>query len=308
MRLVVLLNENAGGFHAKDGGGIEQTVLSQFAKHGVDVELKIVPGNELVPAARSAVEKAKRKEIDAVVAGGGDGTIAAVAASLVDTAIPLGVLPLGTLNHFARDLGIPFDLPGAVDVITARHTKAVDVAEVNGRIFLNNSSIGVYPFMVLERDRRRRHGRLGKWPAMIWAALKVLRLFPLRRFHVDSPARSETCRTPCLFVGNNEYRLDLLGVGQRERLDGGALWLYIAKQHTRLSLIWFTFRALLGLTQPERDLVCFTAEHATITSRRKALSVATDGEVQWMHPPLDYRTRPRALRVFTRPEQQAPSA
>ena len=307
MRVVVLVNENAGGMDGNLSGGMREAILSEFAKHGIDAEVTMVPGGDLAPAARLAVERAKRNEADAIVAGGGDGTIATVASSLVGTDIPLAILPLGTLNHFARDLGIPFDLASAVDVIASRNDRAIDVGEVNGRIFLNNSSIGVYPFMVLERDRRRRHGRLGKWPAMIWAAFRVIRLFPVRRFHVDAPGHSETCRTPCLFVGNNQYRLDLLGLGQRERLNGGELWLYIARQRTRLSLLWFTFRALLGLTQPQRDLMCFAAESATISSRRKALSVATDGEVEWMHPPLHYRTRAGALRVFAAPEQQIPS-
>src|SRR5215831_6681005 len=142
---------------------------------------------------------------------------------------------------------------------------------------------------------------------MVWAALKILWLFPLRRFHVYAHGRSETRRTPCLFVGNDEYRLDLLGLGTRDRLDGGELWLYIAKQQTPLSLVWFTFRALLGLTHPGTDLERFSATHATITSHRKRLSVATDGEVQWMAPPLHYRTRPGALRIFTPAEQSSQS-
>jgi len=189
-----------------------------------------------------------------------------------------------------------------VDVIAASSERSVDAAEVNGRMFVNNSSIGVYPFMVLERERRRRHG-LSKWIAMAGAAIKVVRLFPLQRFHVYAHGRSESRRTPCLFVGNDKYRLDLLGLGTRARLDNGELWLYIAKQQTRLSLVWFTFRALLGLTQPGTDLECFAATSAIITTKRKRLSVATDGEVQWMAPPLHYRTRPGALRIYAPAEQ-----
>jgi len=305
---MALLNARAGAIQRNPNGNISEAVVAAFERRGIAAEAKLLHGSDLSAAAEAAVQQARAGKIDAIVVGGGDGTIGTVAAAAVDTKIPLGVLPLGTLNHFARDLGIPLDLEGAVAVIAAATCRAVDVADVNGRIFLNNSSIGVYPYMVLERDKRRRHDGLGKWPAMIWAALKVLWLFPLRRFRVRAARRAESCKTPCLFVGNNQYRLDLLGLGRRERLDGGELWLYIARQQTRLSLIWFTFRALMGLTNPKRDLICFSALNAEIGSRRKSLSVATDGEVNWMHPPLKYRSRPAALYVFTPAGQQVQDA
>lgn len=292
-----MLNKGAGAIQHRGDHDAREAVLSAFALHGIDADAKVLPGSELAAAARSAAEMAKRNELDAVVAAGGDGTIGTVASALVDTDVPLGIIPLGTLNHFARDLGIPLQLEDAVNVIAEANAKPVDAAEVNGHIFLNNSSIGVYPYMVLERERRRRHG-VAKWAAMVWGAFKVVQLFPIRRFHVDAQGRSETCRTPCLFVGNNRYRLDLLGLGRRDRMDGGELWLYIAKQHTRLSLVWFTFRALLGLTEPGKDLLSFDTNRAKISSKRKRLNVATDGEIHWMAPPLHYRTRPGALRIY----------
>lgn len=307
MRIVVLLNENAGAFHPDAGGSIRETLLSEFTKRGIVAEVEALPSGKLAGAANSALQKANRKDVDAIVAGGGDGTIGAVAAILAGTGIPLGVLPLGTLNHFARDLGIPLDVAGAVEVIAASNCRTVDVGEVNDRIFLNNSSIGVYPFMVRERERRQRLDGLSKWPAMAWAAFDAIRLFPLRRFHVHAHGRSESPRTPCLFVGNNHYRLDLFGLGKREQLNSGQLWLYITKQQTRLSLVWFTLRAVLGLADPQRDLVCFPAASAKITSRKKLLSVATDGEVEWMRPPLHYRIRPSALRVFAPTEKPSQS-
>jgi len=297
VRVLVLLNRGAGAIQHKGDHAASEAVLSAFAQRGIDAEAQVRPGGELAAAARSAVQMAKQNELDAVVAAGGDGTIGTIASALVDTGVPLGIIPLGTLNHLARDLGIPLQLQDAVNVIAEANVKPVDAAEVNGHIFLNNSSIGVYPFMVLERERRRRHG-VAKWAAMVWAAFKVVQLFPIRRFHVYAHGRSETCRTPCLFVGNNRYRLDLLELGRRERLDGGELWLYIAKQHTRLSLVWFTFRALLGLTEPGKDLLCFDTIEAKISSKRKRLNVATDGEIHWMAPPLHYRARPGALRIY----------
>ena len=302
MRVLVLLNATAGAFVGRPVEEIREAVVAGFAARSVAAEVELLPPGKLAARAQEARQKAQANEIDAVIAGGGDGTIATVAAALAETGIPMGVLPLGTLNHFAKDLGIPLDLQDAVDVIAAGHDRAVDAGEVNGRIFLNNSSIGVYPYMVLDREKRRRREGLKKWSAMILAALKTMRLFPLRRLRVHVAGWTELCRTPCLFVGNNRYRMDLFALGRRERMDGGELWLYIARQQTRLSLIWFTFRALIGLTDAARDLQIFDVKTAEIGSRAQRLNIATDGEVESMRPPLHYRIRPGALRVY------APSA
>jgi diacylglycerol kinase family enzyme len=296
--VLVLLNAMAGGIEGGSVVEIGEAVLAAFAKHGVDAELEVLPAGTLATRANEARHRFEKGEIDAVIAGGGDGTISTVAAALADSGIPLGVLPLGTLNHFAKDLQIPHDIQAAVDVIAAGGSKPIDAGEVNGRLFINNSSIGVYPYMVLDRERRRRREGLQKWSAMILAALRMLRLFPLRRLRVHASGRSELCRTPCLFVGNNKYRFDLFALGRRERLDEGELWLYIAKQQTRLSLIWFTFRALIGFTDAARDLEILSASEADIGSRTHRLNISRDGEVEWVRPPLHYRIRPAALRVY----------
>jgi diacylglycerol kinase family enzyme len=298
LKVLVLLNAMAGGIEGGPVEAVGETVLAAFAKRGINAALEVLAADTLATHANEARQRAEKGEIDAVVAAGGDGTIRTVAAALADSGIALGVLPLGTLNHFAKDLGIPVDLQAAVDVIAAGRSKLVDAGEVNGRLFINNSSIGVYPYMVLERGRRRRRGGLQKWTAMMLAAFKMLRLFPLRRLRVQAAGSSHICRTPCLLVGNNEYRFDLFALGRRARLDAGELWLYIAKQQTRLSLIWFTFRALIGLTDAARDLEIFAVRTADIASRTHRLTVATDGEVEWMRPPLHYRIRPAALRVY----------
>ena len=162
--------------------------------------------------------------------GGGDGTVGTVAGVMAGTGVPLGILPLGTLNHFAKDLGLPLDVVGAARLIAAAVTRDVDVAEVNGRVFVNNSSVGIYPLMVTDRDlRRRRHG-LGKWLAMSLAFVRMLWRFPRRRLRLRAEGWTTPYRTPCLFVGNNEYSMELLSLGQRRRLDGGELWLGVVKQ------------------------------------------------------------------------------
>ena len=176
---------------------------------------------------------------------------------------------------------------------------SIDVGEVNGIVFINNSSIGVYPYMVLDRERLRRTG-LRKWTAMALAGLHMLRVFPIRRLRVRAEGWVEPCRTPCLFVGNNKYGLNLRALGRRERLDGSELWFYIVKHQTRLSLLWFTLRSLLGLANSKHDLRVFGAKQADIgaRARKKHLAVALDGEVVFLRPPLHYRIRAGDLRVY----------
>ncbi len=296
-KVCVILNTAAAGFLHRPVREICNAITSGFADHGIAVEIVLAFNGGLDKRARDAIGTGAA---DAVVAGGGDGTVGAVAAALAGTGIPLGILPLGRVNHFARDVGIPQQLEQAVQVIADGHSASLDAGEVNGRIFVNNSSLGAYPFLVIDRERRRRGVQRGL--AFLLAAIRLIHLFPLRRFTVRVAERSEICRTPCLFVGNNRYLLELFALGRRPQLNAGQLAIYIARQQTRLQLVWFTFRCLLGLTDPARDLRIFHVSWAEISTRSVHLDVAMDGEVIRMRPPLRYRIRPASLRVYVRGE------
>lgn len=301
LRVVVLLNAAAGTLEHQDATVFRGRLTSAFAERGVSAELEFLHGDRLQKGAEDAIKKAARHEIDAVVVGGGDGSIRTVASVLTGNSIPLGVLPLGTLNHFAKDLCIPLDIDGAVEVISAARARAVDVGEVNGHVFINNSSIGIYPLLVLDRERRRRVDGHAKWVAMGLAVLQLLRHFPLRRLSISTDGSTEPVRTPCLFVGNNKYDLTVSAFGKRERLDEGKLWLYVSKQQSRIALFWLACRSAFGLLDQARDLQILRVGSAEIRSRRRHLLVATDGEIETMQPPLLYRSRPAALWVFTPP-------
>ena len=296
----ILLNAHSGTLAGKSRHDVLSELQAAFRTHGIAADVRFVPGPELQSEARDAVKRAEAGEIDAVVAGGGDGTISAVAASLAGTDIPLGVLPLGTLNNFARDLKIPLQLDDAVRVISDGVVRSVDVGEVNGEIFINNSSIGIYPYLVLDRDRRRERHGLSKWTAMALASLRAFRNLPLRRLTVRAPDGQTSSRTPCVFIGNNEYELQGSSFGSRQSLDRGELCLFVASQQSLLALLWLGFRCITGfLTQ--RDLRTVAARSVEVSSSRKRLLVARDGEIQSMQTPLHYRTRPAALRVLAAP-------
>jgi diacylglycerol kinase family enzyme len=306
MRVAALVNERAGTVARQPKGGFAPELAAAFAGRGVTAEVELLPGERMRHAAEEARERAARGEVDAVAVAGGDGTIGAVASVLAGTGIPLGVLPFGTLNHFAKDLGIPLELDAAVAVICDGQVRAVDVAEVNGQVFVNNSSIGLYPYMVLDRERRRSQHGQAKWVATLLAAFRTLRYLPVRRLSVRAAGCVAPTRTPCVFVGNNQYSLAGSSLGTRERLDEGRLYLYVAPPQGRLSLLWLAARSALGLVDETRDLRVLRADCAEIHSRTSRLLVAMDGEVAILRPPLTYRLRPGALSVFAPPDGAAP--
>jgi diacylglycerol kinase family enzyme len=197
-RVPVLLNRGGGAVAANPE--IADKVRDALAGAGIDAEIELVTGGECSVRCRAVAERGD----PLLVVGGGDGTISAAASAIVGTETRLGILPLGTLNHFARDLGIPTDLDEAAKLIAADSDRRVDVAEMNGRIFINNSAIGLYPLMVIDRDlQRKRFGRSKKL-AMIVASFRTLARFGHQRLTLTVNDEKERIETPLLFVGNTD--------------------------------------------------------------------------------------------------------
>jgi diacylglycerol kinase family enzyme len=232
-----------------------------------------------------------------VVGGGGDGTIAAIAAALVNTDAVLGVLPMGTLNHFAKDLSIPLELEKAVQTLFSGKIARVDVGEVNGRVFLNNSSIGFYPRIVQEREREQRRG-CSKWLAFAQAAALIFQQSRKLRVTLETAdGLNQSCDTPFVFVGNNRYAATGLQIGSRVAMDGGKLWVCMAPDAGRFALLALALKAVLGFVR-DTDMAAFETGETEVHMRRDRVPVATDGEVNVMRTPLRYRIRPGALRVI----------
>jgi diacylglycerol kinase family enzyme len=295
----VLLNVSSGKAGGEGRDKLETALTAAFEHHAVSADLQFMSGKDLRAGAERALQMVARGELDAIIAGGGDGTISSVASVLAGSAVPFGIIPLGTLNHFAKDLKIPLALDEAVALIAAGNLRPIDVGEVNGRVFINNSSIGIYPYLVLDRERRTDQHGLPKWFAMILAGLRALRYFPIRRLTIETPGGAETYRSPCVLVGNNAYQISGRSLGTRDRLDGGQLSLYVAKQQSRLALLWLACRSALRFIDQQRDLRALTLPTVEISSGRRQLLVAFDGEVETIRSPLHYQVKPGALRVFT---------
>ncbi|HEX3501371.1 MAG TPA: diacylglycerol kinase family protein [Stellaceae bacterium] len=300
--VVVILNVKGGSVVGHDAETRDQ-IVQAFVTHGIVAEVILSSGKTMAHIARDQVRRGAGVP-SSIVAGGGDGTVRTIAQELAGGTVALGILPLGTLNHFARDLGLPLDIPGAVSVIAGGVTATVDAAEVNGRIFVNNSSIGFYPTMVRDRDRQIRQTRRAKWLAMALALLHVLRRPIARRLTIEAADLVTPHRTPFAFIGNNVYDTTLPALGRRATLSGGELCLFVAKPRGRLGVLGLLLRAAFGRLDQAGDFEQHRVKTVTVRSRHRHLTVALDGEICRLHTPLRYRIRPAALRVLVPPERQ----
>jgi len=295
-RITVLLNPRAG----KQNATPARQVADALRAAGADVDIRLAEGPAIAREAADAVRRGSR----VVVAAGGDGTVSGVAGALAGTDAALGMLPLGTLNHFAKDLGIPTDLGEAARVIVAGRARRVDVGEVNGRLFVNNASIGMYARLIAERAAMQRIGR-GKWLAHGLATLRVFREY--RRLHVDVRSGKgeggkgegrRKVRTPFVFVGNNEYQLSGLELGGRKTLDSGRLHVCMAPGMSRGGVARLIIAAVFGDICTIEGFESFTSAAVSLDAGVARLVASIDGEAVTIDNPLACRIRPRALQVL----------
>ena len=289
----VLLNRASGAAASNDA---RERIEHLFHERGREAHVyEVQTSDALTRAARDALESGH----EAIVAAGGDGTVNAVATLVAGRPTPLGVLPLGTLNHFAKDLGIPLALDRAVQTVVDGHVARVDAGRVSDRIFLNNCSIGIYPDIVERREALRKLGRR-KWIALLLATREVLQRGDEILIRLASGPQMISAQTPFLFVGNNEYLCEGIKIGARTRLDAGRLCAYFAPPvHTR-ELPKLFVSAVLGRARHGHVLETVAAEEFWVdTPRSRTMKVACDGEILMLTPPVHFCAWPGALAVMT---------
>jgi diacylglycerol kinase family enzyme len=275
----------------------QEGIAEAFRDTGIEATIEMIDGKDMVERARAAV----RAGTDAVVAGGGDGTVRSVAGVLAGTGTALGVLPLGTLNHFARDLGIPEDIPEAARALAGADVREIDLGEVNGEVFVNNSGLGFYPPVVQERDRQRKREGRNKWVAAGVALVKLLPRVPALHLSLVFEGKKVERKTRFVLVGNNEYKMSVFTPGERNLFDSGDLYLYIANCPDRFCLLRLALLALVSNASRSDRFDSWCIPELTIDvhgKRKKKIPVILDGEVLLLEPPLCYRTRPKELRVL----------
>ncbi len=280
---------NASGGTAKSlGDQLETQVRDAFDAAGLEIDLHLVPGNEII----DTVQKLSLTE-EVIAVGGGDGTLGAAAGVLHEQSKTLAILPLGTRNHLAKQLGIPPDLPGAAKVISKGKTTKIDLGSAGDRIFVNNVSIGIYTRLVRAREAIGGPKWLATFPAS-WHALKKMRS---QHLSLTFDGQTRAIKSPLLFIGNNQYSIDRGSLGQRSSLSEGLLSLMAVDAVSPFALIRFGLRAIVGKLDKNNDFaeLANTAE-VTIESHHSQ-DVAFDGELEKMRFPLVCKVLPAALKV-----------
>jgi diacylglycerol kinase family enzyme len=296
----VILNSASGTL---DKRALSDTIARFFAERRMAARIHVTEnGRQLIAAS----EQAAAGDAGIVVAGGGDGTIATVAQHLAGTSKALSVLPLGTFNYFAKNLGLPLEVTAALEVIVEGTSTTVDVGDVNGHVFLNNSSIGLYPAVLARRESiYRRFGRsqLGAYLSVVLVLLQPPAFVNLT---VTADGSLLSRRTPLLFIGANAHQMESFGIVGRECLEARRLTLYITRPMGALAIGRLAVRALFrGLRGADAfEAVCAT--EILIGLRRTRVRVALDGEVRDIATPLRYHMRRDALRVIV-PKQSPPA-
>lgn len=283
---VVVHNTGAGS-----GTGLE-AIQQALLAGGLSRVTYIAIGPRFASQVRQAVASGGQ----VLVAAGGDGTVNAVANLAVELKLPLAVLPVGTLNHFAVDLGVGQSLAAAVATLAAGERRQIDVARMNQRIFVNNSSIGLYPALVRQRERLQPY--LTKWPAMAVAFVLVLGRIKRHGIEAEIDGQPTRIRASFVFVGNNRYQIEHGELTKRAGLDEGLLSLYIlktAKLHRLLRVAW---RGVRGQLADERAFTILQAKNVKLRFRYRRVSVAMDGEVAHEKPLVKYQILPKALTVI----------
>lgn len=291
-RYYVILNARAGTANAM---GITPDILREhFGADG-----SIVIDDEMDATLAERIQWACDSDADVIVAAGGDGTVTAIASAIVGTGKTLAILPLGTMNLLARDLGVPLDLPNWLAAMDQMQPQRIDVGEVNGRIFLHKVVIGVVPSIAAGREQIR--GRPGLGAKLGFLNYFYRRLVRAKRIAVEIRYRDGTTRVrraAALAVANNGYDESLGRIFAREHLDGENLTLYVLKHLSPLDVLRLSAKMVIGTWQHDEAIEVENVRSLTIRTRKPCLKVMFDGELEMLDTPLNFRILPAALSVL----------
>lgn len=292
MSYVVILNTESG--KGDDNPGAD-TLERLFEARGVQVSIVPVKGGDDIAAkVATAIDE---PGVECVVAAGGDGTICAVAGALSESGVDLGVLPFGTFNYFARRFGIPEDVEEAVEAICGERKEPIDLGCVNGHIFINNASIGLYPAILKQREsiyQRWGRSRLAAYWSVLVAMVTVYRPLTMR---IEVDGRLQSAKAPTMFVAMSAYQLDEFEIEGADAVRNGKFAVLLAPDVGRFMLIWKALLVALHDVRKGRDFTLLTGERATVETRRSARDVALDGERRRMKGPFEFSILKNAIFV-----------
>jgi diacylglycerol kinase family enzyme len=293
--ILIVMNPHSGKKRTGEKARQLRTEVERYP--GRFVVREVSSGKEI----GATVERGVAEGFRTIAAAGGDGTICAVAAALVGTGCRLGVVPLGTFNYFARGQGLPETVPEALKVLAETPARPIDVAEVNGHVFLNNASLGAYAKVLESRERiYRKYGR--SRVAAYWSVLVALVNFRARlRTTVTVDGAAHRFKTPMIFVANNPFQLELFSLAGADLIREGKLVALVAPDVGRWGLIAFAARLALGTMDKDRDFKLLAGRDVLVETRRRGAVVARDGERGRMRAPFRFRLRAHALELVAPP-------
>jgi diacylglycerol kinase family enzyme len=302
MKIRALINQRAGTAMDLSPDQMRTVVADAFVAEGHRIEIDILPPENLEPA----IAEAAKSDIDVLVIGGGDGTIRTAATHLMGTEKALGILPLGTMNRLAKDLEIPLDLASAAAYLATATPSRIDVAKVNGSIFLCNSLMGLTLRYSVARARMRGKPVTQRLPKYFATIREILSSRDKISITVDHGENRMRLRALSVAVTNNGYDENMTWL-RRPRLDGGKLTMYVSKHRSGWGLAKAVGRALLGRWKGDPEMAKFTGDSFVINAPSRRKRLANDGEISKFETPLHYEICPRALIVMTH-DTQATSA
>lgn len=293
--LFFVVNATSG---RNDADATRQVIEQALHANGRAGELLYAERGDIATVARKGAALARDRS-SAVVAVGGDGTINAVAQAAYIENCPMGVVPQGTFNYFARTHGIPTDAVGAMQALLHSVPVPVQVGLINDQVFLVNASVGLYPELLQDREAyKARFGR-SRLVAFVAALATLLARHRQLQLRIERSAGVREVKTPTLFVGNNRLQLEQVGLPEAQALDEGCIAAVMLRPIGSVAMLWLLFRGAFG-SLGEADTVESFKFHRMIVTPKPArqgrkVKVAFDGELSHMRAPLDFRVAPKPL-------------
>jgi diacylglycerol kinase family enzyme len=289
----VVLNRDSGTLRDGDADKMAETIAEIVKSHRHKVDVKLVRGADIKEALTTA-----RESFDAVLAGGGDGTISTAATLFAGHKTALGILPLGTMNLFARALGIPLKLEAAVEALITGDKRHIDIGEVNGEVFIHHVTLGLHPNIVAGRERESYRTRIGKKLAGLKVWWRLVRQAPRMRLRLTVDSDRLSLKTASLIIANNPFIEKLGGLPHSEVPDRGKLAVYAAQTRDWKELLAMSAEASLGKWESNSKLDFLEGREIAIHTQRKKLRASIDGELVYLRTPLRAKIRPSSLWVL----------
>ncbi len=296
MHFLTILNMEGGSLRTTDGSALSAEIREKFTAAGHRVDIFLIEGRDLNRTLDQAVAD---PEIGAILIGGGDGSVSATAARLMNTGKVMAILPAGTMNLFARSLQIPLDPSNALDALATAPVRAVDIATANGRPFIHQYSIGMHAELVQRREEREFASRLGKLWASSQAAVGTVIDPPRVKVRLKMPGGiAIEARTSAIGITNN-----LFGEGHlpyTDTPDGGTLGIYITRTRTRGEMFMFLAKMAFGRWKTNAQVEIHQTQEVIVDvlSSHRRFQAAIDGELDDLERRVDVRIHPGALRVL----------